>query len=93
MNLIEVAPREKFRLYLRYDDGVDGVVDLAALAGRGVFARWLEPGVFEAVRLSSAGCPEWPGDIDLCADALYMQLTGKRPEQVFPKLADSTAHA
>lgn len=93
MNLIEVAPREKFGLYLRYDDGVEGVVDLASLAGRGVFRKWLEPGVFEAVTLSPTGCPEWPGDIDLCADALYMQLTGKRPEDVFPALAKLTAHA
>lgn len=93
MNLIHVAPREKFGLFLRYDDGVEGVVDLSSLAGRGVFCRWLEPGIFEAVKLSEAGCPEWPGDIDLCADALYMQLTGKRPEEVFPVLANLTAHA
>lgn len=93
MNLIEVVPRGRFRLYLKYDDGVEGVVDLSALAGRGVFSRWLESGVFEAVGLSAAGCPEWPGDIDLCADALYMQLTGKRPEDVFPALANPTAHA
>lgn len=93
MNLIEVAPRAKFSLYLRYDDGVEGVVDLSPLAGRGVFSRWLEPGVFEAVRLSAAGCPEWSGDVDLCADALYMQLTGKRPEDVFPALAKLPAHA
>jgi hypothetical protein len=51
------------------------------------------PGLFEAVRLSAAGCPEWPGDLDLCTDALYMQLTGKRPEEVFPALANPTAHA
>jgi hypothetical protein len=93
MNLIEVAPRDKFRLFLRYDDGVEGVLDVSALAGRGVFSRWLEPGVFDAVRLSAAGCPEWPGDLDLCADALYLQLTGKRPEEVFPALTNLTAHA
>jgi len=93
MNLIEVEPRDGFSLYLRYDDGVEGVVDLASLAGRGVFVRWLEPGLCEAVRISTAGCPEWPGDLDLCADALYMQLTGKRPEDVFPSLAKPNAHA
>ena len=24
-----------------------------------------------------------PGEIDLCPDALYLTLTGKRPEEVF----------
>jgi hypothetical protein len=93
MNLIEVAPQENFTLFLRYDDGVSGIVDLSFLAGRGVFARWLEPGVFEAVTLAEAGNPAWPGGIDLCPDALYMRLTGKRPEEVFPSLSHLPAHA
>lgn len=93
MNLVEVAPKENFQLFLRYDDGVSGIVDLSFLAGRGVFSRWLEPGVFEAVTLAQAGNPAWPGGIDLCPDALYMRLTGKRPEEVFPSLSHLPAHA
>lgn len=44
-------------------------------------------------RLSPAGCPEWPDDIDLCTDALSMRLTGQRPEEVFPALANLIVHA
>jgi hypothetical protein len=93
MKLVEIRPKENYRLFVRYDDGASGHVDLSAYAGRGVFAAWQEPGVFEQVRLADAGHPEWPGGIDLCPDALYMQLTGKRPEQVFPSLQRLPAHA
>jgi hypothetical protein len=62
---------------LKYTDGVEGEVDLSGLVGRGVFEAWLIPGAFEAVRVNEFGAPEWPGDIDLCPDSLYMQLTGK----------------
>lgn len=93
MNLIAVAAREKYRLFLVYDDGVSGVVDLAFLAGRGVFSKWLEPGVFKAVTLGEAENPAWPGGVDHCPDALYMMLTGKRPEEVFPSLHSLAAHA
>lgn len=86
MKLIEISPQEGFKLFLRYDDGVTGVVDLSSLAGRGVFASWLEPEIFERVRLTEAGAPEWPGELDLCPEALYLQLTGKPPEAIFPKL-------
>ena len=86
MKLKEIRPKQNFHLFLRYDDGTSGEVDLSAYAGRGVFAKWLEPGVFEQVWLADAGHPQWPGGVDLCPDALYMQLTGKRPEQVFPML-------
>lgn len=93
MNLTEISPRDGYRLFLRYDDGACGVVDLSAYAGRGVFAAWLESGVFEQVTLAQAGHPEWPGGIDLCPDALYMRLTGKSPEEVFPTLHQRPVHA
>jgi hypothetical protein len=93
MNLIEVIPKENFKLFLQYDDGVSGEVDVSRYAGRGVFASWLTPGFFEQVRLAEGGHPEWPGEIDLCADSLYIQLTGKKPEDVFPTLRQLPAHA
>ena len=74
MNLVEVRPEKNFRLFVRYNDGVSGDVDLSAYLGKGVFRAWEEPGLFEKVRLAAAGHPEWPGGIDLCPDALYMQL-------------------
>jgi len=93
MKLTEVFPKDGYRLFLRYDDGACGEVDLSSYAGRGVFSAWLTPGVFEQVFLAEAGHPEWPGDIDLCPDALYMKLTGKSPEEVFPTLHKLPAHA
>ncbi len=37
--------------------------------------------MFAKVKLGPHGQIEWPGDIDLCPDALYLKLTGKRPEK------------
>lgn len=93
MKLLEVRPKENYRLFVRYEDGTSGEVDLSGYAGRGVFAAWQKPGVFEQVRLADAGHPEWPGGMDLCPDALYMQLTGKRPDQIFPALSHLPTHA
>ena len=93
MNLTEIAPKDGYRLFLRYDDGACGEVDLSSYVGRGVFAAWLKPGVFEQVALAKAGHPEWPGQIDLCPDALYMKLTGKSPDEVFPTIHKLLVHA
>jgi len=90
---MELSPRDDYKLFLRYEDGACGEVDLSPLVGRGVFAAWLKPNVFEQVFLAQAGHPEWPGEIDLCPDALYMKLTGKSPEEVFPSLRHLHAHA
>ncbi len=93
MRIVEISAQERFELFLRYDDGAVGVVDLSSLAGQGVFASWLEPGVFERVRLTEAGAPEWPGEVDLCPDALYLELTGKTAEDIFPTLRRKPVHA
>ena len=80
---VEVRPLPRYRLWLRYQDGTEGEVDLSHLAGRGVFAAWDQGDVFGQVKLGHHGQLEWPGDVDLCPDALYLTLTGKRPEDVF----------
>ena len=81
---IAARPLPGYRLWIRYYDGAEGEVDLSGLAGRGVFRAWEQPGVFESVTIGEHGAIVWSGDLDLCPDALYMELTGKKPEEVFP---------
>ena len=91
--LTDVEPRGKYRLWLRYSDGSEGEVDLSDKAGKGVFQAWDgEPG-FDSVRLGEHGEVVWGTEVDLCGDALYFKLTGKRPEEVFPALQQSDARA
>lgn len=84
--VVAVKPRQGYRLWLRYEDGSEGEVDLSDLAGRGVFKAWEDRRVFENVRVDDAGAVVWEGIIDLCPDALYLRLTGKRVEDLFPAL-------
>ena len=84
---VEVRALEPYRIWLRYDDGVAGEIDLSHLASRRLFAAWQDPSFFSAVRLDTGGFVVWSDDIDLCGDALYLKLTGMSPEQRFPSLA------
>ncbi len=72
-----VEPREGYRICLRFSDGAAGVVDLAHLAERGVFEVWNDRANFETDYIAPLGSVAWGQDIELCPDALYMQLTGK----------------
>ncbi len=86
MKITAAKPLEPFRVSLRFDDGTSGIVNLQHLAGRGVFRAWLQPGLFEQLSVSPVGALQWPGELDLCPDALYLQLTGKEPAAIFPAL-------
>ncbi|MEI6245521.1 MAG: DUF2442 domain-containing protein [Acidobacteriota bacterium] len=82
---VEVRALANFRIWLRYDDGIQGEVDLSNLADRGVCRAWHDPTVFDAVSVAPHGAIEWGSGIDLCPDSLYMQLTGQSPEEYFRK--------
>jgi len=89
----EVEPREGYRIWLQYSDGSAGEVDLSHLAGRGVFEAWKDRAFFATAHLSEGGAIAWGEDIELCPDALYMQLTGKSVEEVMSGARAMTADA
>ncbi len=91
--IVAAEPRGLYRVWLKYEDGAAGEVDLSHLAGRGVFQVWDEPGVFEKVYVGSSGDLCWSEDLDLCPDALYMKLTGKTVAEVFPAFGKAEIHA
>lgn len=91
--ILSVEPLAGHKLKLRYDDGVEGVVDLSAEVGKGVFKAWENPEFFQRVRIGDFGQVEWPDEIDLCPDALYLKITGKSLEEVFPGWRTEEANA
>ncbi len=90
--IVRVRAAGDFRVELRFDDGVEGTVDLSDLAGRGVFAAWSTPGEFEKVTAGNGDELVWSCGVDLCADALYLRATGKNPSDLFPTLCAAEAH-
>lgn len=93
MKIVFAKPLPAYRLELKFDNGESGVVDLSSMVGRGVFVAWQQPGIFEQVSITDVGAVEWPGEIDLCPDALYLQMSGKSIDEVFPVLRNRFTHA
>ena len=83
---VQVRALPNYKLWVRYSDGVEGEVDLGHLVGKGVFALWDDYSAFEQVYIGSDGQIAWSDMIDICPDAVYLMITGKAPEQLFPNL-------
>lgn len=90
---VNVKALQGYKLWIEYADGVKGEVDLSHLAGKGVFALWNDYNVFERVYIGDSGEIAWNDNVDLCADALYLKITGKTPEDVFPTLRREAVYA
>ena len=91
--VLEVKARDGYRIWIRFADGCDGEIDLSDLAGDGVFHAWCEGDFFGRVHVAPHGTVAWSEEIELCPDALYMELTGKSPRQVFPGLRQPVSRA
>ena len=85
---MEVKPLKNYRLYVKFSDGAQGEIDLSELAGKGVFALWNDYSRFEAVSIGSAGELVWSDVVDLDGLGIYLKLTGKKPEDILPKLRE-----
>lgn len=84
---------DHYRVWLRFDDGVEGDVDLSNMVGQGVFNAWRDYDFFRRAYVADHGSLTWPGELDLCPDALWLQVTGKKPEDLFPNLNPLAVHA
>jgi hypothetical protein len=78
-DVVSVEPRDGFRLHLRFEDGIEGEVDIAALvAFDGVFAPLREKSEFDRVRVNpESGTIEWPCGADLDPVVLYSRISGR----------------
>jgi hypothetical protein len=91
--IVKVEVLENYRLNLVFSDGIQGVADLARLAGKGIFSLWDDYSEFQKVQIGDAGELTWGDQIDLCPDSLFMELSGKLAEDVFPGLKAETVSA
>jgi len=78
-DIIEVQPMQHYRLRLRFEDGTEGEVDIAAMIRfEGIFAALKDPMEFRKVQVDpELGTICWPNGADLDPDVLYAKVTGK----------------
>ena len=94
VKLVEVKALPGYRIWVKFADGSQGEVDLSSLVGKGVFVRFKDKGFFEKAHIDGArGTVAWDENIDLCPDTLYMQITGKSSDEIYPNLKSRAANA
>lgn len=67
-----VQPTENYELLLTFANGEHRIFDAKPYLDKGVFKRLRERATFMGARVV-AGSVEWPGEIDLSYDTLYLE--------------------
>ncbi len=77
-DVIDVRPLGGHWVHLKFEDGVEGDVDLDRLIRfTGVFEPYRNEKGFAKVQVNpESGTIEWPNGADICPDVLYAAVTG-----------------
>lgn len=80
----EVRVIEDHALWVRFMDGLEGVVRFLPGFFRGVFAHLSDPAKFRQATVIG-GAVTWPGDLDLAPDAMHEEIKQRGGEWVVDK--------
>jgi hypothetical protein len=83
-DIVEVSPRGGYTLHLRFEDGVEGDVDIAEVVRfSGVFAALKDRLEFAKVLVDpESGTIRWPNGADIDPVVLYARVTGATIESI-----------
>lgn len=78
-DIIEVQPQKNHQLYLKFEDGKEGIIDINQLIQfTGIFEPLKDLNYFKTVKLNPEwGTIYWENGADLDPDVLYSVLTGE----------------
>ena len=85
-DVVSVEPLADHRLRVRFDDGVEGIVDVAEMVQfSGVFEPLGDPAFFSRAKVHpELGTVCWPNDSDLDSEVLYSKITGTPIPEYIP---------
>ena len=77
-DVVSVRPLSEHRLQVRFDDGMEGIIDVAKMVKfAGVFEPLRDPAFFaQAIVNAELGTVCWPNGADLDSDVLHATITG-----------------
>lgn len=95
-DIIEVNYQENYLLYLKFEDGKEGIVDISQLIEfTGIFAKLQDINYFKTVKLNPEwGTIYWENGADLDPDVLYSTVTNEPiPQYISRTTKDKTINA
>ena len=81
IEVLEAAYREEYKVWIRFNTGESGVVDLRdLLLKHKAAAPLIDKNEFKKFYLDAWPTLAWPCGFDVAPESLYERVTGKRPD-------------
>jgi len=81
IKISEIKALPNYSLHIKYNNGVEGDIDLSEQVGKGVFHKFEDINFFKKVWIGESGAPTWNDEIDIDPINPYLLITGKTFEE------------
>ena len=68
--VIEIKPLENHKIWVKFSDNKDALIDLRPFINEGISARLLDKSYFEKVNIDELGGISWENGFDFCPNFL-----------------------
>lgn len=93
MRIVEARHVEGYKVFVRYPDGANGVIDFSDHPRDGVFEAWNDPDFFRSFRIHpECGVLEWPNELDIAPEYTYAKVSGVPIEQAWSVMMARSKH-
>ena len=84
---VSVEPRDSLKIWLEFNDGVSGELDMSHLKGKGVFKAWDDREFFKRVHVNDYNVVSWgftPNgvELDFSPETMYARLLGLSLDEI-----------
>jgi len=88
-----VRAMEKYKIFIQFNEGSEGILNLQDLTGKSVFKSWDVNNNFSKVFISDeSGAITWPEEIDIDTLNAYFTIKNINPEEYFKKERTHASH-
>jgi hypothetical protein len=85
--ILSVKALEKYRVYIQFEDAVEGILELSDYAGKEAFKQWDVDDNFSKVSINEeSGAITWPGNLDIDTLTAWLTLKGLSYDEYKSKL-------
>jgi len=72
---VKVKALEKYLIWLKYDDGTEGTVDISDVAGKGIFKIWDKNNNFSNAYINKeTDGIAWSDEVEIDPETVYLQI-------------------
>lgn len=84
MKAVEVFALPEYKLQVRFEDEVAGIIDLKPLVQKGIFTVLQNERLFAEVKFNQLAI-FWSEELEIDLLNVYLELSGKSLDELFPK--------